>query len=127
MKTTLAIESHDSPAPGIIPEPARVHEQPAAPAVRADRRAAGRANKPATGKPTPLSVVLAKALSAIRGDKYMVGAYPPEWHGNAATRNGGIVLRSSHNGLPRPAPARPNPEPREAEHAAPPDLPRMER
>jgi len=27
--------------------------------------------------------VLAKLVSALRGDKYMVGAYPPEWRGAA--------------------------------------------
>jgi hypothetical protein len=30
MPTTFAIESNDSPAPGIIPEPVRVHDQPTA-------------------------------------------------------------------------------------------------
>jgi len=25
--------------------------------------------------------VLAKLLSALRGDKYMAGTYPPDWHG----------------------------------------------
>jgi len=27
--------------------------------------------------------VLAKLLSALRGDKYMAGAYPPDWRGAA--------------------------------------------
>ncbi len=117
MKTTFAIESHDSPAPGIIPEPARVHEQPAAPAGRAARRAAGRANKPAPRKPSPLSILLARVLSVIHGDKYMVGAYPPEWDENAAARNGGTVLRSNHRRVhPRApgsrtrSPVRPSPQ-----------------
>ena len=29
MHSTFAIESNDSPAPGIMPEPVRVHDQPA--------------------------------------------------------------------------------------------------
>ena len=29
----------------------------------------------------PASRVRAKLLSALRGDKHMVGAYPPDWHG----------------------------------------------
>jgi hypothetical protein len=32
--------------------------------------------------------VHAKVLSAIRGVKYMVDAYPPAWHGAAAVRAG---------------------------------------
>jgi hypothetical protein len=40
--TAFAIESNDSPAPGIMPEPVRVHDQPAAPTRHAARRAAGR-------------------------------------------------------------------------------------
>jgi hypothetical protein len=31
----------------------------------------------------PASSALAKLLSALRGDKYMVGAYPPDWGGAA--------------------------------------------
>ena len=31
----------------------------------------------------PASSVLAKLLSALRGDKYMAGAYPPDWRGAA--------------------------------------------
>jgi hypothetical protein len=42
MHTTFAIESNDSPAPGVIPEPVRVHDGPAATTV-ASWRAAGRA------------------------------------------------------------------------------------
>ena len=41
MHTTFAIESNDSPAPGIIPEPVRVHDQPAAmTAPRGERQSA---------------------------------------------------------------------------------------
>ena len=39
MHTTFAIESNDSPAPGIMPEPVRVHDEPAATtASRGERR-----------------------------------------------------------------------------------------
>jgi hypothetical protein len=34
MHTTVAIESSDSPAPGIIPEPLRMHDQAAATTAR---------------------------------------------------------------------------------------------
>jgi hypothetical protein len=62
--TTFAIESNDSPAPGIMPEPVRVHDQPAAPTRRAARRAAGRTTplswphqrNPVSNEPTKLEV-----------------------------------------------------------------------
>jgi hypothetical protein len=49
------------------------------------------------GKPTWMSRPLAKAMSILRGDKYMVGAYPPQWHGDAAARDSATVRRSSHD------------------------------
>jgi hypothetical protein len=51
--TTFAIESNDSPVPGIIPEPVRVHDQPAAmTAPRGERQAARlRFRGPATRNP----------------------------------------------------------------------------
>ncbi len=63
MHTTFAIESNDSPAPGIMPEPVRVHDQPAAmTAARGARQAArlrfrGRATRnPVNNEPTKLEV-----------------------------------------------------------------------
>jgi hypothetical protein len=51
--TTFAIESNDSPAPGIMPEPVRVHDEPGATtAPRGERRVARlRFRGPATGNP----------------------------------------------------------------------------
>jgi hypothetical protein len=72
MKTAFPIESHSSPAPGIIPEPSLVHDQPAAPTRRSSRRAASTTTR-VTARRTPL----ARLLAALRGDKYMVDAYPP--------------------------------------------------
>ena len=46
MHTTFAIESNDSPAPGIIPEPVRIHDQAAATTAPRGR---------ATGRTTPFS------------------------------------------------------------------------
>jgi hypothetical protein len=54
MQTESTSEPIGSPVPGVIPE--------------------------MTGTRNPASRVLAKLLSAIRGDKYMVGAYAPDWH-----------------------------------------------
>jgi hypothetical protein len=42
--------------------------------------------------------VLANLLSAIRGDKHMVDAYPPAWHGAAVARAGDEVTQPSHGG-----------------------------
>jgi hypothetical protein len=59
--TTFAIESSESPAPGIMPEPVRVHDEPAA--TTAPRRAGGTtlfswpvARNPVTDEPTGLEV-----------------------------------------------------------------------
>jgi hypothetical protein len=73
MNTTFATESRTSQAPGIIPETPLVHGQPNSPVNRRSPRddAVGTA-RPARGR-TPL----ARVLAALRGDKYMVDAYPP--------------------------------------------------
>ena len=73
MKTTFAMESHTSPAPGIIPEPSLVHDQPAEPTRRGSRGAGSAETAPTGARRTPL----ARVLAALRGDKYMVDAYPP--------------------------------------------------
>jgi hypothetical protein len=72
MKTAFPIETRTSPAPGIIPEASLVHDEPAASSGRGRRRAAGTTTPPAARR-TPL----ARLLAALRGDKYMVDAYPP--------------------------------------------------
>jgi hypothetical protein len=38
VRSTFAIESNDSPAPGIMPEPVRVHDEPAAMTASPDKR-----------------------------------------------------------------------------------------
>jgi hypothetical protein len=57
MQTDSTSELTGLPVPGVIPE--------------------------TIGARFPASSVLAKLLSALRGDKYMVGAYPPDWRGAA--------------------------------------------
>lgn len=61
MRTATPADPGRSPAPGIIPEPARVQRDDA----------------PA---PTPSRGLLHRLLGRLRGDRYMVGAYPPDWH-----------------------------------------------
>jgi hypothetical protein len=63
MHTTFAIESGDSLAPGIIPEPVRVHDQPRATTAPRDEPQAprlwfrGRATRnPVSNEPTKLEV-----------------------------------------------------------------------
>jgi hypothetical protein len=67
MQTKPTSEPTGSPVSGVIPEPVRPRN--------------------------PASRVLAKVLSALRGDKYMVGAYPPEWRGAAADAEPGTKER----------------------------------
>jgi hypothetical protein len=92
MQTKPMIEPAGSPVPGVIPEPWRVehdaagHERPpATPGTTMPASSAGRRN--------PARSLLARLLSAIRGDKYMVDAYPPAWHGGAAARTGDHITR----------------------------------
>ena len=72
MNTTSPMESHISPAPGIIPEPSHVHAEPAASTREASRRAAVTTRGLAARRGP-----LARVLAALRGDKYMVDAYAP--------------------------------------------------
>ena len=128
--TTFAVESRDSPAPGIIPESARVHDQPVTPTGRTEWRAAGRASKPipSPGHRNPVRAVLAKLLSVIRGDKYVADAYPPAWHGDATTRDGDGLVHSHREGALRASPESPaRPGPGEVPRAAPAELERKER
>ena len=59
-----------SPAPGIIPEPAHIPANANAPT------AAGRRADPKPKRRNPVNTVVAKVMSALRGDRHMVDAYP---------------------------------------------------
>ena len=63
-----------SPVPGVIPEPIRVRHETVA---ENERDGATIDPAPTPRRRNPASILLAKVLSALRGDKYMVGAYPP--------------------------------------------------
>jgi hypothetical protein len=101
MQTKPTIEPTGSPVPGIIPGPVRVHRDTVAAqeSLAATPTASG-TTKPASspGRRNPASIALARVLSALRGDKYMVDAYPPAWAGAAAARAGDEVTPPSHNG-----------------------------
>jgi hypothetical protein len=94
MHTKPTIEPSRSAVPGVIPEPAYVHDDgagrhSATPAANdtADPATPSRRRNPARG-------MLARLVGALRGDKYMANAYPPEWR--SATDTG--PLRQNHNG-----------------------------
>jgi hypothetical protein len=68
-----------SPAPGIIPDPVYVHDDPGA-LTAASRQRGGR--KPE--RRNPLRVAAAAVTSTLRGDKYLVDAYPAAGQADAA-------------------------------------------
>jgi hypothetical protein len=101
MQTNEAIEPAGSPVSGVIPESVGVCDD----TVAADRRlpATSKASAPtepasSPGRRNPASTVLAKLLSVIRGDKYLVGAYPPDWHSATALRDGDDAVGQNHDG-----------------------------
>jgi hypothetical protein len=82
MQATSTIEPPDSPAPGALPEPVRVRDE----AVAAHERLTATLTETPSGTIKPASrparrhlasMVLAKLVSVLRGDKYMANAYPP--------------------------------------------------
>jgi len=72
MKPTSPTEVHPSPAPEALVEPSLVHDRPVASTPWDSQPAAGTTTR-AAARRTPL----ARLLAALRGDKYMVDAYPP--------------------------------------------------
>jgi hypothetical protein len=97
MQTKLTIEPSGSPVPGVVPEPLRVHHDTIA---AYERLTASGTTMPASlpGRWSPASIALAKVLSAIRGDKHMVDAYPPAWDGAVAACAGDEVTQPSRDG-----------------------------
>jgi hypothetical protein len=101
MQAQPTIEPTGSPVPEVIPEPLRVHHDTVAPHERltATSTASGTTTPASSpGRRNPASIVLAKLLGAIRGDKHMVDAYPPAWHGAVAARAGDEVTQRSRDG-----------------------------
>jgi hypothetical protein len=71
---TKPTEPSGSPVPGVIPEPVRLRHD----AVAANERDGVAADPGSSPRRRNLaSGLLARLLSTLRGDKYMVGAYPP--------------------------------------------------
>jgi hypothetical protein len=65
----MQTEPTGSPVPGIIPGPIRAHSDTAAVSKRGD--------DPIEGTPPRRRNPLAKLISHLRGDRYMVDAYAP--------------------------------------------------
>jgi hypothetical protein len=68
-----------SPAPGIIPEPAYVTSDAIPMTAVTEKR-----DRPKSGRRNPVMTAIATVASALRGDKYMVDAYPTAGHEHAA-------------------------------------------
>jgi hypothetical protein len=74
MKPTSPTQAHPSPVADVGGEPSPVRDGPVA-TTRQDHQPAGASTtaQPPAARRTPL----ARLLAALRGDKYMVDAYPP--------------------------------------------------
>ena len=89
MQTAPMVEPPGSSVPGVIPEPVRVHDD----ATAARQRGSATPRTGGTIKPVAspshrnaASATLTKLLGIIRGNKYMVDAYPLAWRGAGAAR-----------------------------------------
>lgn len=86
------MESQTLPGAGVIPEPSLVHDETDGSTRQGGRQAAGTTTL-LSARRTPL----ARLLAALRGDKYMVHAYPPaEAATNSAMRNAQRVIAGGH-------------------------------
>ncbi len=68
---TVTNQSDRSPAPGIIPEPPHLSDNPARPSPTSRKPAERK-----SGRRNPVRVAFTRVMSALHGDKYMVDAYP---------------------------------------------------
>jgi hypothetical protein len=108
METKPKMEPNESPVPGVIPEPIRVHHDSAA-AYEGHHAAA----RPSTttksasspGRRNPASIVLARLLGSVRGDKRPADAHPPTRRTAAAERVGddAVEAQPDHAGQTTPA------------------------
>lgn len=71
-----ANQSDRSPVPGIIPEPVHISGDAAPPNAATERRTESKLGAPKLRGRNPVRDAIAKIASAVRGDKYMIGAYP---------------------------------------------------
>lgn len=108
METKPEMEPSRSSVPGVIPEPIRVHHD-SGPSYEG-RSAAPKPSATTEPASSPrrrnrASVLLAKLLSAVRGDKYMTDAYPPARRppSAACVEDEAVEARPATGGQPAPA------------------------
>jgi hypothetical protein len=85
--------------PAIVPTGPVVPEALAVP-IRADHADSAPSRNPLRAGP-------ARLLSALRGDKYMVGAYPPEWQAPAPTPSAGRAVSQEPSDIAVASPPEP--------------------
>jgi hypothetical protein len=90
MHNEPAVAPPASPSAGIVP-----HSVPAV--TEAVSRPPAPVWSPGGRQPVRFVLLLRKLMSALRGDKYMVGAYPPDW---AASSTRSDQARRSEDGAP---------------------------
>jgi hypothetical protein len=119
MQSKTSVEPSGSAVPGVIPEPPYVHHD----GDRGDgRHSATLAANDTTGpvlssnRRNPARRMLAKLVGALRGDKYMANAYPPERHSAANT---GPLRQSDNGNVPTPVEPVVEPDPGPAHDTAP--------
>jgi hypothetical protein len=114
MQTKGTTEAPNPSVRAVIPPPAVVRDGVPAPVrLRASPPTSG-TTQPAssTRRRNPVSVQLAKLLGVLRGDKYMVNAYPPGWHNAGAARDGDDVASVRSVVAPEPGTGEPAAPPR---------------
>jgi hypothetical protein len=85
--------------PGVIPEPARFHEDATAARQRATATpTTGDTTKPAASptRRNAASVALTRLVSIIRGDMYLAVAYPPVSHRAGTAREVNTAIGQDH-------------------------------
>ncbi len=90
---TAANQADRSPAPGIIPDPVHVRDDPARPAPANRKTADAHARRR-----NPARVAADAVMSALRGDKYMVDAYPAAGQQDPAAPDGSVASGTSRKG-----------------------------
>ena len=85
MHTKATMEPSGSAASGVSPEPASLHHGDGEDGRRSTTPTANDTADPAPSsrRRNPARTMLAKLMGALRGDKYIANAYPPQWRSPA--------------------------------------------
>ncbi len=110
METKPTMGRSGSPVPSVIPEPIRVHHDSAAApegARAAPKPSATTERASSPRRRNPASVLLAKLLGAVRGDKHLADAHPPSGRMSAAARVGDDAVDAQPDNAGQTAPPAP--------------------